>query len=180
MFIYFRQEFFAPIDLPSLLRDVFLAFHSPSPAQHNRTPHIYWKLTFIYPPRDDLAPTDVQNINWLRKKLQYSNPEVGPTSTTQSLPDQRIEQLSLCSTPLHSSQTVDGVWSGDVSRRVQIVVQGVCSGQRREGEGRDDVRGTSGVMLYIATPQTKSVDCEVCMIGLGKKYVHACVEDTVS
>ena len=92
-------------------------------------------------------------------------PEAGRTSLAQpSLPDQGSEQLSLSSTPFHSLENSNSVWSGVASRRLQIVVQGVCSSLRREGEERDEVHGTSGVMLYIATPQTQSVDCEVSTI----------------
>ncbi len=145
----FRQEFYAPLNLPLVLQDSLLAFHTLSQPSHLHqqsqpsqlhTPHIHWKLIFVYPPQCTLTKSNNRTLNWLYRKLK--------TRIDSSPPSQSTEELALYSTPVQKS-TADS-WSNQTgTRRLNIAVKGVCSNWKRP------VKGVSAVMLYVPMPQPR-------------------------
>ncbi len=146
-----RQEFYAPLNLPLILQDSLLAFHTPS---HSHTPHIHWKLAFIYPPRTTLPPSDRHTLDWLYRKLK--------TVTGSSVPSESTDILALYSAPIQGS--VLDPCDNQATRRLNVAVQGVCS------HWRGEVSGASGIMLYVQLPQGESIQVMSDVIMYSTQY----------
>ena len=142
-----RHEFYAPLNLPLILQDSLLAFHTPS---HPHTPHIHWKLAFIYPPQSTLPPSDKHTLNWLYRKLK--------TVTGSSVPSKNTELLALYSAPVQGG--VLDHWDKQATRKLNVAVQGICS------HWRGEVNGASGIMLYAQLPQGESIQVHVTWLIL--------------
>lgn len=173
----FREEFFSPIDLPSLLRDSILALYRGSLAQHT-PPHIYWKLNVIYPPRNHLSPADALNVDWLCRKLRYTTSEGSITSSAQPVAERASEILSFTLTSLHPDKIDEEkkhVWSGASNRQLGIVIRGLCPCQEFGGGDimERNTSGALGILLYIATPQEKSADYSVCVTSRTELHIYA-------